>query len=279
MRVLLIIITVLFNISLYSSDIRIVTQDRILERYLKFVNGRDVQEIDSFIGSDRDVAELIFIQQALISGGFKDIKIIGAPTALRVLKMVEEGIGDISGNSFWNSSISEFNIKKSKHIIKNDQFVVGVYVSLENRKALSVKSLEELRKLSFVSSSQWHVDWKTLKDLKIIKLVDNKNWEGMVSMVKLKRVDALLAPFQSTPDLSMNPYGFRMIPIPNIKVALNDFRSVPVSNKVIENSTFLEILDTELDKMLKSGYIKKAYTESGFFNKRVANWKLISLEE
>jgi len=259
-------------------DVAVAVQDRVLDRYVLFIDQRNVHDITSFMGSDRDVAEMILLQKAIILGGFPNATfsfIENLPSVLRVISVVESGHADVSGTSIWKESLHDINIEQTLNLIEDNQFEVGVYVSPLNSKALSVLSIEGLRELSFVSSSQWIIDWETLTELRIERLEDITSWESMVHMIQHGRVDALLAPFQSSADLSMAPYGFKMVPIPGIKIGLSGQRCLIVSRRRSNSRDILHALNRGLAIMKKDGTLSRAYRECGFFNDRVVDWTLI----
>lgn len=97
-------------------------------------------------------------------------------------------------------------------------------------------------------------------------------------MIQYNRADAILAPFQSREDLAIVYKEGNLIPIPNIKIGLSDYRSFYISQKTESCEIILKDINIELTNMKKRGYIKRVYTECGFYNPRVKDWKLITSE-
>lgn len=265
----------LFSTTLVANEITVGIQERIYERYNKLLENRDPLLIDDFTGLDRDIVEVVIIQQALSRTRFKVYRFIPVPTVKRLKKEVETGRIDLSANTDWGSDLNKMDLLESIKIVDYGEFEVGVYV-LEGREELqNITSLEEIRTLKFVSSRQWVVDWNTLESLGIDVIVDNPKWSGMIKMIQNRRVDALLAPFQSREDLKIIYDEGNLLPIKGIKIGLNDYRSFYLS----KNTSFSRELSKELGRVLEdfieSGYIRRAYTEAGFYNIDVNNWSLI----
>lgn len=95
-------------------------------------------------------------------------------------------------------------------------------------------------------------------------------------MVDKGRGDFTLAPFQQTADLSLESNGVKLIPIPNLKIALAGNRSYVVSKNGIMGQEILPILNKGIRELQKKKIFEKAYRESGFFNPRVKKWKRVN---
>ncbi|NHW17285.1 hypothetical protein, partial [Escherichia coli] len=74
----------------------------------------------------------------------------------------------------------------------------------------------------------WLVDWRNLKRLGI-QAQHVTNWELMPKMVAAGRADFLLAPFQATPDLSLQVGNVRLLPIPGVKIGMQGTRHYLIS--------------------------------------------------
>ncbi len=96
-------------------------------------------------------------------------------------------------------------------------------------------------------------------------------------MVEKKgRADVLLAPFQPTPDMSLSLVGYKLVPIPQIKVGLE-------AAAIILSASWPRMAPPPTPRWKKGlaqlrakGVIERAYRESGFFNTRTQNWTRIN---
>jgi hypothetical protein len=164
----------------------------------------------------------------------------------------------------------------SDALIPDGQFEAGFYTSADNQHALNTKSLTDLQQLHIVANPAWTVDWVTLQRLGIKKLEATPQWNSMVRMVLAHRVDALLAPFQNRPDLSLRTDFGVLYPIPNIKISLSGARHIPVSLKHPRGLVILSLLNQGIRAMHKDGTITKAYTQAGFYNPHVKDWLMLN---
>ena len=262
----------------FAEPLKITVPGDVLKDYNQFIKGKNLTSMNDFSGpgSRRDVVEVILIQQALFQGGFSDsIKLIPVGTYRREISLIKEGRAIMSATSLW---LVDLNKNKdhmyiSDPVIKQGEFEAGFYVTPENKTALNAKNLGDIRKLRAISNKQWVIDWKTLTSLNMSKKVFHTPvWESMVRMVKIGRADFLLAPFQSTSDLSLEAEGIKMIPIPNLKIGLQGSRHFGISKSHKNGKLIFEKFNQGLQKLHSQGIIHKAYSQSGFFNTRTQDW-------
>lgn len=264
--------------------IKVLIPRDVLADYNRFLNGRNVLEINTFIGegSRRDVVEVILMQQALSLGGINTpIEFIQHDAYQRILIELHQGRAHITATSNWLTDLKAIQdqILITHPIINNGEFEAGFYTLPNNQHAQSAKNIVDIRLLSIVSSKGWKVDWNTLSKLKMNKLKNNISWLSMVRMVNAGRVDMLLAPFQATEDLSLTVENIRLIPIPNVKIGLQGSRHFGISKHYSHAKQLASGFNRGLSRLITQGVIKKAYSQSGFINARVANWKKLDLEE
>ena len=267
---LLVIQSVLVTALARKDTILIYIRDDVYEDYIQFIDGRDVLQITNFSGKNirRDVVDMILAQQALRLGGFEH-KFSYAPGKVnfRNTKMLQNGRLLISFDSYWLNDALPLadEVYISQAVIRNGEYVAGIYTSPKNTKALSVKSLQDLKKLSAVSTPLWRTDWQTLQSLPIKKLVREDSWLSMARMVNIKWVDFLLMAFNSTPDKSFTMDVVHLVPVKNIAVVLNDSRHFVISKAHPKGDEAIKAINEGISKLRQKGAIKKAYQEAGFF--------------
>ncbi|MCP4324261.1 MAG: hypothetical protein GY787_20870 [Alteromonadales bacterium] len=258
-------------------ELIIVIPNDVKRDYDLFLAGRDPLGINEYggLGSRRDVIEVVLIQQALALGGITDpIRFIVTSSHARIIKQVHSGKAVMSGNSIWYDLLNDRDLLYvSESIIENGQFEAGIYTILENQKALSAKTLLDVRSLTAVSSKAWIIDWQTLNAMEMSSLINTVKWSSMVKMVAKGRADFLLAPFQPSTDMSFTPEGIHLVPVPNIKIGLQGTRHFAVSKRHPKGKEVIKALDAGIKLMKEHGIVDKAYSDSGFFNAKVKDWK------
>lgn len=97
----------------------------------------------------------------------------------------------------------------------------------------------------------------------------------MIEKLKNKYADIVLAPFQASDDMSLMAFGVKLVPVPNIKTSLLGKRVFIVSKKPKDGNAMFKALNKGIQIMHKEGLIEKAYEQSGFYNNKIKDWKLI----
>lgn len=253
-----------------KDSVLIYIRDDVYEDYLEFVAGREIIDIDNFSGKNirRDVVDMILAQQALKLGGF-DYNFNYAPGKVnfRNTKMLENGKLLISFDSYWHQDAIPLadSVYITAAVIRNGEYVAGIYTSPKNSKTLAISKLSDLNGLSAVSTSKWRTDWQTLQNLPLQKLIQEDSWLSMVRMVNIQWVDFILMPFNSTPDQSFTMDKIHLIPVNGIGVILKDSRHFVISKKHPKGKEAFQAINKGLNIMRQQGTIVKAYEQAGFF--------------
>ncbi len=253
--------------------------------YLKFIGGRDPKQIDFYGGefSRRDVIEVVLIQQALSKGGDQsefDFSLVDSYA--RQLIEIKEGRAVFPLTSVWESDATRLSdhMYTTDLLIRPEEFVAGFYVKPNNARALQANRLSDLALLTAVSNPKWKRDWDLLESfIPTEQLYKSVLWSSMVKMVEFGRVDFLLAPFQSTLDLSLSYEDIHLVPIPGIKISLGEGRRVVFSKLHPKGQELYEAFQRGFAMMKKNGLIKRAYNQSGFFNERAKGWSMLSVND
>jgi len=263
-----------------ADEILIYIRDDVYEDYLQFVDGRDVLRINNFSGKTirRDVVDMIIAQQALKLGGFEHT-FTYAPGKLnfRNTRMLQMGRLLMSFDSYWLLDAKSLNsdVLISDAVIRNGEYIAGIYTSPNNKAVLSINSIEQLSEFTSVSTPKWRTDWKTLQALPIKKLIREDEWLSMARMVNLQWIDFLLMAFNSTPDQSFSMDKITLVPVKNIGIVLRDSRHFVISVKHPYGQQAFKAINIGLKKLRATKCIVRAYTESGFFINR-ENIKIIN---
>ncbi|WP_372767399.1 hypothetical protein [Pseudoalteromonas sp.] len=269
--------------STYAKKVDITVETDIYFYAKEIIGKKPVLEITDYSGvnAQRDVVEFILIQQALILGG-SDIQfnfIYGNYDA-RNLKLLNEGLLLLSFDSLWLSATEKYkeNLYITEPLIKKGEYFAGIFTSEVNLKKYRNPPLT-LNDMTIVSSKDWHVDWLTLQSLKPKELVHESDWIVMAKMVSRGWVDGMLAPFKKQEHFSYVGPDYKIVAIPNVKVALDDSRHFVVSKKHPLGKETFEALQKGLMILRERGLIEKAYRQAGFINDDVKGWRTITSDK
>lgn len=249
----------------------------VLEDYQTFLNGRSPTDITYFggEGARRDVVEVVLFEQALARTGSRwQINFVEQPDYGAMLDGLETGDVIASVTSLWRKDLTPRwdNLYMTTAVIERGQFEAGFYTPVNNSKVLGSRTNPELRKLRGVSSRNWVIDWKTLQTFGA-NVSHADTWNDMVSQVFGGEQDYLLAPFQATPDLSLELEAGTLIPIPNVKIALLGTRHFAIARNHPEGWDFNLSLHRGLMALKKDGIVEQAFRDCGFLNPLTAEWR------
>ncbi len=267
---ILLLIFISFCTYARSNSILIYIRDDVYLDYQQFLSGRDVHTITNFSGNKirRDVVDMIIAQQALKLGGFNyPFSYAPGKVNYRNTKMLQSGKLLISFDSYWSRDAQPLSstVYISDELIRNGEYIAGIYTSPNNTQTLSITELSDLKALTAVSTSLWRTDWQTLQKLPLRKLVREDSWLSMVRMVDMQWIDFILMPFNSTPDQSFTIDKVHLVPVKNIGVLLKDSRHFVISKEHPKGEEASMAINKGLKILRSRGTIVKAYTEAGFF--------------
>jgi len=253
-----------------AKEIPIYIRDDVFIDYQEFVKARDVLSIKDFSGKTirRDVVDMIIAQQALRLGGFKhSFRYIPGKVNFRNTRMLQDGKLLISFDSYWLKDAEDLkeHIYISDAVIRNGEYIAGIYTSPNNKAVLSITTLADLESFTAVSTPKWKTDWATLKALPLKKLVREDEWLSMARMVNLGWIDMMLMPFHSSPDKSFTMEKIHLIPVPNVAVILKDSRHFVISQKHPAGYSAYQAIEKGMKQLRKVKAIELAYTQAGFF--------------
>jgi len=236
------------------------------------------EKIDKYENPDaiRPVVDLVLLLQTLKAGGLDfDYELVLYPGYERSKLEAMQGHADLSAETIWDREIAEHGseVLKTEPVIKIGEFEKGLYVLSTNEAALKVKSVDDLKNFVGAIPSSWGLDVELLEQLQPKSVEKPARIENVFMMIAKGRADFTLQEFSSKPDLSIETNGVRLIPIPNIKVAIADNRSWYVCKTLPHAKDVFAALEKGIKTLRTEGRFEKAYKESGFLNAATANWK------
>lgn len=259
------------------------TYSAAIEEYKVFLKSRDPINLNNYQMQDditrRVILEMVLLQQALHRSGLQQ-KIRFQASSNDDYNITLDAIGSgkilMHSDSYWKHDLlqREGSLHISNATIEHGQYEVGLYTSPKNQRALKT-TLNNISTLTAVSHRAWSADWKALERLNLKELREARHWRLMASMVMEQDIDFLLVPFQGTPNQVMGRGKFHLIPIPNIKLALNDSRHFAISKKHVSGENVYRALNIGIRAMKQDGTWLRAYRESGVLDPRVDHWEVI----
>jgi len=131
--------------SIHAEDkaLTVLVPKNIREDFMAFVGERSIISIDRYQGkyARREVIELVLLYQALYLGGYQGniTHTVQATDYRRNLQLLGEGKAVIYGTPVWGESIvgKENLFWLSEALVKDGEFVVGLYTAENNLRALA----------------------------------------------------------------------------------------------------------------------------------------------
>jgi hypothetical protein len=255
-----------------------VTVD-IEKNYLAFMNNRTAVQVSSFNSplASRIVVTLVLIQKALHIGGLGDVEFEFhiVPNSERERAEVKSGRVVMGSQDSWDYDFDD-TVYMSEPVIPDGTFEKGLYTHPTNSAMLSVRDSEDLKDRSAVIVGTWKGDIAVLQSLDIREIHTVYEYQTIPKFLSLGRADFTLLEFSANPDMAVSYFGETLIPVPGIKVVLPGNRCWMVSRKHPQGEQVFKALSIGLKQLQKEGTIKRALTESGYFQKRVKGWRIIN---
>ncbi len=252
-----------------QAPIVIFIRDDVYEDYQQFVAGRDVLSIKDFQHKNmrRDVADMVLLQQSLALGGFKhQFSYVAGKVNFRNTKMLETGELLLSFDSYWLSDAQALSsaVYISDPVIRRGEYFAGIYTSPKNLRTLQVKTLDDLRELSGVSTPKWQTDWQTMSALPLKKLIREDEWLSQARIVHMGWVDFMLMPFFNANDGSYQLEQIRLQRVPGVAILLDDSRHFVISKAHPFGKTAFDAIQRGMKILRANGQIEKMYRDAGF---------------
>lgn len=241
----------------------------------------DVCEQDDFFSDKwlRTSLEFVLVCRAIRLGGLEaTYTIYNFPNSARTREQLLAGSVAIMVDLPWHDFAQHEGLYRSGAVLRVGDFVKGVYTRPDHTELLKVRTLEELRKFTAVSSDTWVYDWAALQRMKVTAFTVSR-YELMGRMVEMGRADFLVGEFPGASDLSQYINGFKFIPVPGIKIALPGSRHVAISKRAPHAKQIFDAVQIGLKILRDRGLIKKGYQTVGFLNPLIETWETLCCED
>jgi hypothetical protein len=278
----MVLITALFSPAAQArAHLKISTTLTAFEGFNNWTAGRSFENIKSFQNSNasRPVVDLVLQLQALKAGGLDfDFELVPSLTYELAKKELIQGRVDLTAETLWDDEIAEnaARLLKSDPVIRNGEFVKGIYVLSTNDKLLKLTSIDEVHGAIATVVASWALDVKTVESMQVKAVVQTVTPEQAFKAILKNQADFILYEFSAQADLHVESGGVRLVPVPGYKVGIIGSRSWAISRSSPVAGAVFDALVAGTKILRESGTIERAYTESGFFNAKVAGWKKYS---
>lgn len=253
-----------------------------LDSYHQFLDGRSPIDVDDFsqagVEIDRFVVDIILLQQAMELGGFHSPLMLTTMSdrSEQYIVHLRSGKMVVGSDVMPSSFVSPYpdDILMTDAVIPLGEYFAGLYTSPENIKALSIKS-SDLPLLTAITDKGLSIDWQALESLNLKELHDSKSWKYITKSVEKQRFDFTLISFKRG-DMTYKFDGVELVPIPGMKVYLNDTFHYAISKKYTRSAELLKSINVGLKKLRDRGSVKRYYTEAGFHNSMTDQWLVVN---
>lgn len=188
------------------------------------------------------------------------------PNIKRAVVELGSGRADLIGESLFSSE-TDPEVIFSLPIIELGDFQVGIFTTPNRKHVLSIKSVEELKKLRGVTVAHWLIDVKTLRNIAPSVVTVSRNM-FIPRLIKGDRADYTLSYLDKAETSHM---GEPLVRIDGFRVSLNDTR-------VLAFSSNNQLIVDEVNEFIRSSRstkpdrIREAYRLGGFITDDYNKW-------
>ncbi len=261
--------------------LRIAVSTLVAESLKKWTCDVPLASIERFDhpSANRPTVDLVLQLQALAAGGLDfDYEIHPHANHGRAVIEVQQGYADLTAETVWDSEIARQNegLLSSQCVIRDGEFEKGLYVLPGNARLLHANLPDALPEFVGATVFNWPVDLQLLENMGLKRIEKASKAENLFQLIQAGRADFALLEFASTPDMSVENGGVKLVPIPECKVSLPGGRSWIVSRRSPHAAAIVSSLNAGLAALRAEGRIERAFRECGFFHRKVARWRRVS---
>jgi hypothetical protein len=260
-----------------KTHLRISANGAAIDGFENWTSSNSWSDIQSFknANASRPVVDLVLELQALKAGGLDfDFELVRTATHELAKMAVIEGNADLAAETTWADEIDANSDKlfRTDAVIRDGEFVKGIYVRPADLEHLKISSLDDLRGCVGTVVSTWSHDVTCMDGMKLKGVVKTVTPEIAFLQIQKHAADFTLAEFSSSPDMHVEMRGVVLVPVPKRTVAIHGSRSWIVSKATPDADVVFKALEAGTVALRNNGTIERAYKESGFLNPRVSDW-------
>ncbi|OCQ20634.1 hypothetical protein A7985_16530 [Pseudoalteromonas luteoviolacea] len=253
-----------------SEYVDIYIRDDVYVNFTALTAGRSPLAVNDFSTQfvRRDVIDMILLHKALLLGGFdKPFKYRPGNINFRDTNLLEQGKQLLSFDTYWYEEALNKKDKLfiSDPVVRKGEFYAGLFYAKGNTRMQKLSSIDDLQALTAVSSSRWLIDWQTLSDMPLKRLVNETTWAAQAQMVNKQWVDFMLIPLMPHMGNDYQLAGINLVSHPYWVVLLDSSRHFVVSKLHPDGERAFMALQRGLKKLRLQGKIVDAYRQAGLF--------------
>lgn len=259
-------------------ELRIAIDRNIVIHHPELMRGDICELLDRYQAPlKRPPLDLILICKSLRASPHTfRITLLDSPNYWRSLRLVEKGLAHTMAESIWFSDGNEKLTYKTEAVLPIGGFEKGLYTVAGHPLLKNKHAVKHLHRYTGVTLKMWRHDWQIINTLSP-DIVSTAHYESLIKMLDAGRGDFTLHEFPQGDDLSIEPHGVKLKPIPGIKVIVYESRTLVISKKAENAKIIAKILMDGIRALNKSGETKVLYSKLGFYNSFTRNWKSVNI--
>jgi len=225
-----------------------------IDGYENWTSSGPWSDIQSFknANASRPVVDLVLELQALKAGGLDfDFELVRTATHELAQEQVIDGHADLAAETTWSDEIDANSDKllKTDAVIRDGEFVKGIYVMPSDQEHLKISSLDDLRGCVGAVVSTWSHDARCVDGMKLKGVVRTVTPEIAFLQIQRHAADFTLAEFSSNPDLHVVvPNGTMSLIVTGSAQSVRAAKELIAELDVIPQSVVLDTEILELDE-------------------------------
>lgn len=258
--------------------LRISVAAQTMDNFNNWTSVASWDDIQNFKNGNatRPVVDLVLELKALKAGALDfDFELVREIIYARAKQDVITGEADLTAETIWDNEIAANadRLLKTDPIIRTGEIMKGIYVLPNNETHFKLTTVNDLQNAVGAVVSTWETDLATLKSVPLKGIYEAASPEQAVLAVRRGQADFVLWEFSAFADMHITRGAVTLVPITGYKVGIAGSRSWIISRRTSNAEQILNALSAGIKILRENGTIERAYSESGFFNPKIANWK------
>jgi hypothetical protein len=168
-------------------SVTIAAERTIAEAYWAWSAKAPCEGVQSYALPDapRGLTDLLLACRALRLGGYDGpLTVVAYPNYERALIEARKGAATIPAETLWEIDIDADHFYASEPVIRDGEFVSGLYTTPDRQDVLGVRSLGELQKYRTALPKVWHIGWETLQQMNLKEVVNVPHNEALFEVMR-----------------------------------------------------------------------------------------------
>ncbi len=259
--------------------VKIAVKQNLADKYQNFLAKKQKQAFELTYMDMKDIhrgiIRLVIFEQALHKVGLKaKIEFVTSPNAQRSQYMVQTGQVLLSMKLFTDDSTPK-GILKSSALIGYKDRIRGIHGLKSNHALMNVKTLEDLKNFSAVTTITRESDFKLLQKIgpSNLQLVNKR--EFIFTRIAYRNVDFTI--FAIEKEFEVKHEAITLAAVPGLLIQTNSSMHFLISKKHLHGQMVFQALEKGLAKMQEQGLIKMYYQHVPQTEPDSKHWKIVNI--